>query len=262
MKKRFLTVHEMAHITGTTPRTLHHYDRIGLLKPAELTQKRYRLYDRGNLERLQWILFLKETGVPLKQVGHILDLPWRERQAQLESHRQALHQKKERLAELIGSFDRYLEAGSLFGSDEKKSVKISGITLDEQYGREAELVYGDTPAYREYWSRMEQIEPAVREKQAFEAEQRLNEVFRELASLMEEPPQSESVGNGIEHWKKTLEPYVSGERELLICIAENYRTDGRFSDYFDSFGGEKGQFSLFLHAAITFHCGQPSLQDG
>ena len=47
------TVNEVSRITGVSVRTLHHYDSIGLLKPANVTEAGYRLYDDEALERLQ-----------------------------------------------------------------------------------------------------------------------------------------------------------------------------------------------------------------
>ena len=46
-----MTVHEVSEKTGVSVRTLHHYDSIGLLKPAALSEAGYRLYDDGSLER-------------------------------------------------------------------------------------------------------------------------------------------------------------------------------------------------------------------
>ncbi len=39
------TISQVANLTGISPRTLQYYDEIGLLKPSELTQSGYRLYD-------------------------------------------------------------------------------------------------------------------------------------------------------------------------------------------------------------------------
>ena len=40
-----LKINEVANLTGVTVRTLHYYDEIGLLKPSEITEAGYRLYD-------------------------------------------------------------------------------------------------------------------------------------------------------------------------------------------------------------------------
>lgn len=46
-------------------RTLRYYDEIGLLKPTELTEAGYRLYDNKALEKLQEIMFFSELDIPL-----------------------------------------------------------------------------------------------------------------------------------------------------------------------------------------------------
>ena len=45
------TVKEVSRLTGVSVRTLHHYDAIGLLKPARVTEAGYRLYDDAAPER-------------------------------------------------------------------------------------------------------------------------------------------------------------------------------------------------------------------
>lgn len=54
------TVKEVSVITGVSIRTLRYYDEIGLLKPTELTESGYRLYDNKALEKLQEILYTLE----------------------------------------------------------------------------------------------------------------------------------------------------------------------------------------------------------
>ena len=39
-----MTVNEVSKLTGVSVRSLHHYDAIGLLKPAKVTDAGYRLY--------------------------------------------------------------------------------------------------------------------------------------------------------------------------------------------------------------------------
>ena len=47
-----MTVKEVSKRSGVTVRTLHHYDAIGLLRPTQITEAGYRLYDDKALERL------------------------------------------------------------------------------------------------------------------------------------------------------------------------------------------------------------------
>ena len=45
------TVKDVSEISGVSIRTLRYYDEIGLLKPTELSDAGYRLYDNKALER-------------------------------------------------------------------------------------------------------------------------------------------------------------------------------------------------------------------
>ena len=64
--------HEFAQLAGVTVRALHHYDRLGLLKPGRRTEAGYRLYSERDLARLEQILLLKFLGFSLKQIGALL----------------------------------------------------------------------------------------------------------------------------------------------------------------------------------------------
>jgi DNA-binding transcriptional MerR regulator len=64
---------ELARIAGVTVRTLHHYDSVGLLVPSERTQSGHRLYSAADVERLYRLLALREVGLPLEEIGPLLD---------------------------------------------------------------------------------------------------------------------------------------------------------------------------------------------
>ena len=66
------TVKQLARLSGVSVRTLHHYDEIGLLRPAFVGENRYRYYGREELLRLQDILFHRELGVPLQEIAKLL----------------------------------------------------------------------------------------------------------------------------------------------------------------------------------------------
>ncbi len=41
------TVKQLSKLAGITPRTLHYYDEIGLLRPARMGENGYRYYDEN-----------------------------------------------------------------------------------------------------------------------------------------------------------------------------------------------------------------------
>jgi len=84
-----MTGHEVSVLTGVSVRTLHHYDAIGLLKPAEVTSAGYRLYDDACLARLGRILIMKELMFPRR-----LRLRQRKRLPQRRHSRQNRRKRK------------------------------------------------------------------------------------------------------------------------------------------------------------------------
>jgi DNA-binding transcriptional MerR regulator len=63
---------EFAKLSGVTVRALHHYDRLGLLRPKQRSSAGYRLYSDGDFARLEQIVVLKFLGMPLKQIKSLL----------------------------------------------------------------------------------------------------------------------------------------------------------------------------------------------
>ncbi|HEY1882281.1 MAG TPA: MerR family transcriptional regulator [Candidatus Cybelea sp.] len=61
-----------ANDAGVSVRTLHLYDRLGLLEPAAVTESGYRLYGDAELERLEHILALRFVGLSLEQIKQLL----------------------------------------------------------------------------------------------------------------------------------------------------------------------------------------------
>mgnify|MGYP006186018425 CR=1 FL=1 len=78
---KLLTVKQVAKLSGVSVRALHHYDQIGLLRPAHIGRNRYRYYGRDELLRLQQILIHRELDhlAPddrnrRRQIGELIEL--------------------------------------------------------------------------------------------------------------------------------------------------------------------------------------------
>ncbi len=100
------TVAELARLAGISVRTLHHYDDIGLLKPAFTGNNRYRYYGRDELLRLQQILIHRELDIPLSQIGALLDRPGQDRLSLLIEQREKLEAQAQHFAGLVETIDR------------------------------------------------------------------------------------------------------------------------------------------------------------
>ena len=65
---------DLARATGSTVRTIRHYEEEGLLKPSGVSDGGHRRYTEEDLERLKLIGDLRELGLSLGEIRSILDL--------------------------------------------------------------------------------------------------------------------------------------------------------------------------------------------
>jgi DNA-binding transcriptional MerR regulator len=144
---KMLTVKQVAKISGLSVRALHHYDQIGLLKPALIGENRYRYYGREELLRLQQILIHRELDIPLTEIRAILDDPKFDRREALRQQRKKLQAEAERYAELVRTIDRTI--AELDGDREMKDKDLyKGFSPAKQAEYEKWLVDkhgGDMP---------------------------------------------------------------------------------------------------------------------
>jgi MerR family transcriptional regulator, thiopeptide resistance regulator len=116
-------ISEFAKLAGVTVRALHHYDRIGLLKPQRGTSG-FRLYRMEDLERLEQIAALKFLGIPLQEIKLLL------KHGPL-TLTDSLHMQRDALAEKRKLIDRAVVA-----IEAAEKVIQSGQTTDASILRE------------------------------------------------------------------------------------------------------------------------------
>lgn len=144
------TVGQVAGFAGITVRTLHHYDRAGLLTPGERSPGGYRLYGDADLARLQQILFYRELGFALDEIAEILADPQANALAQLKARRRSLREQIGKLERLVKVAERAMEVqqtGVRLSPEERFEV-FGEITFDLSYATEAELKWQDSAGHR------------------------------------------------------------------------------------------------------------------
>ena len=146
------TVNQLAQLAGISVRALHHYDEIGLLKPAFTGDNRYRYYGDKELLRLQQILIHRELDIPLAEIGAILDAPGFDKLATLQRQRERLAEQAGRYARMVKTIDRTI--ARLKGDRAMKDADLySGVVspdkqaeyeqwLIERYGSDMEAQIG------------------------------------------------------------------------------------------------------------------------
>ncbi len=135
------TVKQVAKLSGVSVRTLHHYDEIGLLKPACVGANGYRYYGRDELLRLQQVLFHRELGFSLEEIGRVLDAAGFDRVAALKAHRGRLAADVARYRRLMKTIDQTLAALEGEQAMDEKGI-YAGFDFDpkKQAAREARLI--------------------------------------------------------------------------------------------------------------------------
>ena len=106
-------IREFSDLSGVTVRTLHYYDRLGLLTPPR-TQTGYRIYGEKDLETLEQIVALKFIGLPLDKIKSLLRRKPVDLFAALRAQRTLLEQRKtllERVIRAIGQAEKTLHVG-------------------------------------------------------------------------------------------------------------------------------------------------------
>ena len=166
-EEKMKTVKEVSMITGVSIRTLRYYDEIGLLKPTELTETGYRLYDNKALEKLQEILFFRELEIPLIDIKKIMDTPNYDKEQILITQKNLLEQKRNRLngiIELITDVMKGVNTMSFeaFSKEEIGAIVEHTLTHMSPEGKESQIKqFGSEEKYRAYLIQGFQNEKAV-----------------------------------------------------------------------------------------------------
>ncbi len=245
------TVKGVSEITGVSIRTLRYYDEIGLLKPAELTDAGYRLYDNRALERLQEIMFFKELEIPLEDIKKIMDNPNYDKEQVLLAQKTVLEQKRNRLngiIELITDVMKGVNTMSFEAFNDQEVQKILDHTLEcmpKETLEEQIQKYGSIEKYREHlasgfsneqaladvykWyggkeKAMEAIMLSTGNTEELKQEQNENaEIYKQFMAAKEtgnENAAKEAVERLAENYKKMF--CLENARNVLLDLANEY----------------------------------------
>ena len=240
-----MTVHEVSKLTGVSVRALHHYDQLGLLKPAAVTEAGYRLYDESSLVRLQSILLFRELQFPLKDIGAILDSPTFDRNRALDQQIQLLELRKEHLENLIDLAKGIKGIGVKHLTD----FRAFDTRKIDEYAREAKASWGQTKEWKEY---EQKSRGRTREDNAALA-QGLMDIFREFGTVRTGDPASPEAQALVQKLQSYItEHYYTCSNEILQSLSRMYGGGGSMTENIDKVGGPgTGEFA---ERAIAAHC--------
>src|SRR5690625_1729994 len=100
---------EVADLVGISVRTLHHYDKIGLIRPERIEDNEYRVYTSEDLAKLQQVLFFRKLGFKLSSIKQIIDDSEYDQEEALQMQRKMLIGEKEQITTMINTIDLTLK---------------------------------------------------------------------------------------------------------------------------------------------------------
>jgi DNA-binding transcriptional MerR regulator len=219
----------MSKLTGISIRALHHYDAIDLLKPTQVTEAGYRLYEDAALEKLFMILVFRESGLSLKEIAAILHAPDFDRNRCLERQISLMQEQVNKLQDRITLAKGMLLIGvknmNFEGFDPKK--------IDE-YSTQAKVLYGKTDAYKEF----EQKSAGRTAQQEKDLGAQVMDFFAKLGKLRPCDPGCEAA----QVWAKELQEFFTQNfytctPQILGSLAESYAGGGSMTENIDNVGG-------------------------
>jgi len=129
---KLLTIGEFARAARLSPKALRLYDELGLLRPFRVDEwTGYRYYAPSQLERARLVAWLRRLGMPLAQIGTVVESPPPEAAAAVEAFlrvTEADFAERKRLAQFLISY--LSEGASAMPESVSSSVpsRVSGVS--------------------------------------------------------------------------------------------------------------------------------------
>ena len=238
-------IKEAAQLSGVSVKTLHHYDKIGLLVPAK-SENGYRTYSQADLERLQVILYYKYLGFSLEKIAELLSQDEQALLPHLVRQLEYLEQERDHLDTLISTLQNTIQAQK----GEKKMTleeKFVGFTYEDnhKYYQEAVEEYG-----QEVMS-----EALVRQNgREEESAAAFNQVFQSLAENMQQDLSVEAAENQEQAAQllQAIRTYgFDCSIEVFGHIGKGYVHNPEFKKNIDKFGVGTAQYTADVIAAYV-----------
>jgi MerR family transcriptional regulator, thiopeptide resistance regulator len=205
--------HEFAELAGITVRTLHHYDRLGLLKPGRRTAAGYRLYEDRDLERLEQVVALKYLGMSLRQILSLLNGGPLGLQEALRMQRRLLLEKRQmldRAIQAIGEAERTALAPGETGAALRKIIEVIAMESNNDWMSKyhTEESKAKVEARKHLWS------PELQERVSGQ----WNELIADVEATLGEDPAGEKGQALAARWKELVEGFTGGDPDITASV--------------------------------------------
>ena len=207
--KELYHTQEFAKLAGVTVRALHHYDRLGLLKPRQRSRSGYRLYSDRDFARLEQIVVLKFLGLPLKQIRGLLEAESNLADA-LRRQQVVLGEKRRQLDKAIYAISNAQESVHAHSEPDWKLFRYIVQEIEMQNSMDWTKKYYSPEAQEKVEERRKLWSPELQERVSRDWAQLLADIEASLG----EDPASTKAQELAARWKKLLEGFTEGDPEI------------------------------------------------
>lgn len=239
--KRWYRASEFAELTGVTVRTLHHYDRLGLLTPSGRTAAGYRLYGERDCARLQQIVTLKFIGFPLKHIKDLLDQHSFDLPTALRLQRQIIEEKRRQLALAVEAIERVehilASSGELDWEAFKKIIEVISMSNTMDWTKK----YYSEEARKQLEERAKSWTPDMQAK----AEQDWSTLIKDVEAAIAdgEDPASERAQALAARWSELVSGFTGGDPSIAEGLNKMYADQANWPSTFQKpYSDEVGAF--------------------
>ena len=246
-------VSEFAEKAGVTVRTLHHYDRLGLLKPSGRNGAGYRLYGERDLVRLQQIATLKFIGLPLKQIKDLLDRTDLDLAATLRLQRGLLAEKYQQITRAIQTIDEAelaMKSSSLpVWAALKKIIEVMEMENNMDWTKK----YYSPEAQAKVEERKKLWTPELQVKVTQQWQELIADI--ETAIANREDPAGAKAQALAQRWSELVRGFTGGDPEIQKGVNKLYADQGNWPASFQRpWSDEVQEFIMKAMAAHGISC--------
>lgn len=238
---RWYQASEFAELTGVTVRALHHYDRLGLLRPSGRTRAGYRLYSARDVARLEQVVALKFIGFSLKEIKTILDREALDLPAMLRMQRAIITRKRHHLDSAIAAIERAEQRLGERGEADLETFKQIIEVMNMENSTDWMMQYYSEEARQKIAERGKDWTP---EKQA-KASADWAALFADIKAAIADgtDPASARAGQLAARWDELIYGFTGGDPEIAAGLRRLYADQANWPGAFEKpFNDEHAAF--------------------
>src|SRR5438105_8251731 len=251
--ERLYKTAEFAKLAGVTVRTLHHYDRLGLLEPSARTVKGYRLYGERDFARLQQIVTLKFIGFPLKQIKRILNRDSFDLAKELRGQREIIIEQRRRLELAVKAIEK---VERVLASNAEPDWEVFAEII-EVINMQNDMQWTDKYYSDDATQKIAERAATIPREAIEQAERDWPVLIKEVEASLGEDPAGEKVQALAERWVKLVQGFTGGDPEIQKGLNKMYADKQNWPATFPKPFSDEVQ--AFMQKALTIRSGRKEM---